>query len=364
MSNYNVRMHTMLGTSHSWAITMRGFASGFLNGGHNLYLKTTNGTDDIPLLMQKHMVEDFGAADIDFCYTLPKNFRRRFLKGSGMRAAIYNYETDIVPFKWKEIRNDIDFILPSSNFCRDIFIKNGWPEEKCVVIPLGINLNDFKDNRVCKLNTKKSFKFLNISIPHYRKNIFSLLKAYYSAFSNDDDVCLVLKTSLSSPKHKFECDVRSEIVKAQKKFRGKKLPQVEVVTKNFLSMVPLYNSCDVLVSASSAEGFGLPFLEAMAAKKIVIAPRCTGQLDFLDDENSLLVDVSKIRADSRHQYWRPSKGAETYDVSIDNLSERMLESYNNYSIIKNKFYKKMEDTASLFSWESSSKKVVSLYESI
>ena len=101
MSNYNVRMHTMLGTSHSWAITMRGFASGFLNGGHNLYLKTTNGTDDIPLLMQKHMVEDFGAADIDFCYTLPKNFRRRFLKGSGMRAAIYNYETDIVPFKWK-----------------------------------------------------------------------------------------------------------------------------------------------------------------------------------------------------------------------------------------------------------------------
>ena len=361
---YNVRMHTMLGTNHSWAITMRGFADAFLKLGHNVNLISTNGTDDIPLQMQRSTREAYDDVDIDFCYTLPRNFRSRFLRKSKAKFAIYNYETNLMPKEWKRHSSDLDFVLPSSNFCRDIFIQNGWPEDKCVVVPLGINSELFKDQRVCKLSTTKSFKFLNISIPHYRKNIAGALEAYYSAFSEEDDVCFVLKTSLARPRHKFECDIRAEIAMVQKKFRGKKLPQVEVISKNFTSLVPLYNACDVLVSASSSEGFGLPFLEAMAANKIVIAPRCTGQLDFLNDNNSVLIDCSKVQADARHQYWKPTKGAETYMVDPRSLSEKMIESYNNYSCLKGSLLKEMRNTVDLFSWESSAKKVIGLYENI
>ena len=68
------------------------------------------------------------------------------------------------------------------------------------------------------------------------------------------------------------------------------LPIIEIVTKRYESIVPLYNSCDVLVSATSSEGFGLPLLEGLAAGMLVIAPRFSGQLDFLSDKNSILYD--------------------------------------------------------------------------
>ena len=101
-------------------------------------------------------------------------------------------------------------------------------------------------------------------------------------------------------------------VQNMRKHRGKNLPQIEIIQHRYDSMVPLYNSCDCLVSASSSEGFGLPLLEALAAKMLVIAPRCTGQLDFLTDKNSLLVDVKEINAGSKYQYWRATKGAKTF----------------------------------------------------
>jgi hypothetical protein len=328
--------------------------------GHGLYLNSINGYDLYPKQWNKFKRE-CGDADIDLTYTLPRNFPHRFNRNSKLKLAIYNYETSILPQVWSDKIKHIDYALPSSRFSKEVFVNSGWPEEKCIVIPHGVNLKDFQDkSKVNNLKTRKKFKFLNVSIPHYRKNIDVLVDAYYSAFTDSDDVCLLLKVKLEKPKYKFECDVIKQILKAQKKHKGKRLPQVEVVQHKYDSMVPLYNTCHSLVSASSAEGFGLPLLEALAAGMVVIAPNCTGQLDFLNRRNSLLVDVKEIKATAKYQYWRPSPGAKTFLPEVESLAENMKNTYENHKKLKKKFKTEAKKTVEKFTWENAAKQILDI----
>jgi len=360
MGKLKIRSQAMLGTTHSWAVTVRSLLKEFRLMNHDLYLSSINDYDLFPNEWKK-FCRECGDADIDLTYTLPRNFKLRFNRNSKIKLAIYNYESSIMPKVWVDQIRHVDYVLPSSNFSKEVFVNSGWPEEKCIVVPHGINPKDFRDkSKVNNFKTKKKFKFLNVSIPHYRKNINLLVDAYYSAFTDRDDVCLVLKIKLDKPKHRFECDVVKEILKAQKKHKGRMLPQVEVIQHKYPSMIPLYNSCDCLVSASSAEGFGLPFLEGLAAGMVVIAPRCTGQLDFLNDNNSLLVDVKEIEASDKYQYWRPSPGAKTYLPHIDSLSENMIKAYENYNKIKKQFEKESKKTVKMFTWKSAAKQILDI----
>ena len=362
MGSQNIRIKSMLGTSHSWAVTMRSLAQEFIKLENNLYIDSINGYEMFPLNWHrlKRQIEN---PDIDICYTLPRNFEDRFAEKSKLKLAIYNYETSVLPSVWKDSIKHIDIALPSSQFSKKVFVDAGWPEEKCVVVPHGIRPNDFLNKRRVKnIKTKKRFKFLNVSIPHYRKNIGLVLDAYYSEFSDQDDVCLIIKTSLSKPKYKFECDVMREILKVQKRHRKIKrfLPQVEVIKKKYDSIIPLYNSCDCLVSASSSEGFGLPLLEGMAAGMLVVAPHVTGQADFLNTRNSLKVDALEVDASERYQYWRPSPGAKTFMPEIDSLRHSMRMAYEKRSDLLSEFKPEIQNTLKTFTWENAAKKILEL----
>ena len=360
MNNLRIRSESMLGTTHSWAVTVRSLLRELHSMGHELCLNSTNGYDLFPKEWKKFCKEGINA-DIDLTYTLPRNFKHRFNRNSKLKLAIYNYETSILPKVWSKSIKYIDYALPSSQFSKEVFVNGGWPEEKCIVVPHGVDLGAFKDkSKVNNLKTNKKFKFLNISIPHYRKNIDLLVDAYYRAFTDNDDVCLMLKIGLKKPKFRFECDVVKEMLKVQKRHKGKRLPQIEVIQHKYDSIVPLYNSCDCLVSASSSEGFGLPLLEGLAAGMVVIAPRCTGQLDFLNDNNSLLIDVKEIEATDRYQYWRPSPGAVTYLPDVESLAENMKNTYKNHKSIKKSFRKESEKTVKKFTWENAAKQILDM----
>ena len=349
----------MLGTTHSWAVTMRALLAEFYKLDNNIFAKSINGNSFFS--ESDNYKEDIGSADIDIAYTLPRNFKYRFKKDSSLRLGIYNYETSIMPNVWSDSINYIDYALPSSNFSKEVFVNSGWPKEKCIVIPHGIHLEDFRDNSKIQLGTNRKFKFLNVSIPHYRKNIGLLLDAYYSAFTNKDDVCLVLKTSLAKPKNYFEADLKKEILKVQKKHskRGD-LPQVEIIQKKFDSIIPLYNSCDCLVSATSAEGFGLPLLEGLAAGMLVVAPGVSGHTDFLSKENSILYSYKEILAPKEYQYWRPSPGATTFMPDKNSLSESMILAYKNHKHLLKKFSKETTNTINKFTWENAAKRILEI----
>ncbi len=59
-------------------------------------------------------------------------------------------------------------------------------------------------------------------------------------------------------------------------------------------MPRLYAACDAYVSPSRGEGWGRPYLEAMAMGLPTIGSRWSGNLAFMHDRNSWLVDGSVV----------------------------------------------------------------------
>jgi glycosyltransferase involved in cell wall biosynthesis len=355
----------MLGTHHSWAITMRNLLTQFQEKGHKIYIKSANGNDFIPPNLMSRLDRDIAVPDIDISYTLPRNFKQRMAPKAKLKLGIYNYESSAFPKMWLQTINDVDYLLPSSNFSRDIFIEGGWPADRCIVIPNGINLTSeekYNSTKPYGLKSKKKFKFLNVSIPHYRKNIDMVVESYYKTFSGKDDVCLVLKTSLDKPKNPFEINLAEKINELVAKYKDKEggLPEVEIVTAKLDDMLPLYKACQVLVSATSSEGFGIPLLEALDARLLVIAPRCTGQLDFLNDENALLVESREITADVRYQYWIETPGAKTFLPKQELLCHSMIIAHRYYEKLLERHRAESLRVCQDFTWERAAHKILEI----
>jgi glycosyltransferase involved in cell wall biosynthesis len=361
----DIRTNTMFGTSHSWAVTMRSLFSEFIKENHRPFIMSINGYKGVNPKWKFAFDQDTKYPDLDICYTAPLNFKTRFQKKAKIKAAIYNYETKPFPKEWFGCWDDLDFILPSSQWSKEVFLEAGCPDEKLKVIPHGIDILS-KTKTKFKLNSDKSFKFLAVCIPHKRKNIDILIDAYYSSFTSNDDICLVIKTELKDKvSQRFEVNVIEEIKKMQVKHlaRGhtsKSLPQVEIVSSFIDNMWELYNSVDAIVSATSSEGFGIPFLEGLAAEKIVIAPACTGQLDFLNNKNSLLVECREIVATPAYQYWYVSDNAKTFVPKFDDLVENMIYAYKNNVKCKTELLPEMARTAKLYSWKAAADGILKL----
>src|SRR4029077_5641188 len=75
---------------------------------------------------------------------------------------------------------------------------------------------------------------------------------------------------------------------------------------------------DAFVLPTRGEAWGRPFMEAMLMERPVIATRSGGHLDFLNDENSYLVDCRSTEvpvlaqrgypAGGSHRWAEPSRG--------------------------------------------------------
>lgn len=371
----DIRTFSWLRPNLSWAFVIYNLINAFDKLGHNTYALSTNGMDekyfDVANKASKSIagLEPFNRGDknifLDFCYTVPNNYSKRFLPNSINKAIIYNYETNIMPDKWKGQYDYVDFHFPSSNFCAEVFYRNGVPENKIFVVPHGVDRNRFNSSvPPIKLKTKKSFKFLSVTAPHYRKNIDILLNAYCQAFTNKDDVCLVLKTKVF--KHSdgifdeqknpggrkgYEL-VLGDLFKPLVKKYGKNMPEIEIIGGHVDNPASIYNACNVHVSATGSEGYGMIFTEAMSCGLYNIAGRYSGHLDFLNDNNSLLVDTKLRKAKNVEQYWGYSpKAVISYPIQ-SHLSQMMAKAYKEHSSLLDKFSPKMESVVNEHSWEN------------
>lgn len=66
---------------------------------------------------------------------------------------------------------------------------------------------------------------------------------------------------------------------------------------SFQKLPDLYKTANALVSASHGEGWGLPLMEGMAMGLPVIAVNWGGNVDFMKDDNSLLVAVEEMTSE-------------------------------------------------------------------
>lgn len=114
-----------------------------------------------------------------------------------------------------------------------------------------------------------------------RKNPLGLVRAFRRAFSPDEPVTLVLKCAHPEAAPEEVRALRREAGSAGVRLLEDVLPRPE--------MNALLASADCYVSLHRSEGFGLTLAEAMCLGLPVIATGWSGNTDFMDGANSMLV---------------------------------------------------------------------------
>lgn len=204
--------------------------------------------------------------------------------------------------------------------------------------------------------TNKSFVFLHVSSFFPRKGPDALLEAYGRAFTELDDVCLVIKT-FPNPHNRIHEQL------ADVRLKYKNYPDVVIIEDDLSDsdLKALYQRCDVLVAPSCAEGFGLPLAEAMLSGLPVITTGWSGQLDFCSSDCAWLVDFTYEQADT-HFRLLPSAWAA---VNLDDLAAAMKSAFATEPAARRRMaelgrQRLLKD----FTWESVAKRLISFNDAL
>lgn len=363
-----------LNKNHSWAMVGRGLATSYIEQGHNVHLFSTDGGDSIPENLKNNLIgytdnnlnkisgrlpdKDY---DMQISYTAMKNFPIYLSHGNNNRFGIWCYEwqgINILPTGFAKNYQRCDQLIAPSNFAKEVFLQSKIPENRITVIPHGVDESYIASNSKLQLSNKK-FKILaNIAQNHIRKNIPGLLEAYGKAFDKNDDVCLILKGKPKGISNQFDVDVNLII----KKFKEKYKNHAElIIYPNYLDdMSVLYRSIDAVFTMSHSECFYMPATEALVSGKLNICPRYGGQLDFLNDNNSLLIDGKVGRADPKSMYWESKNNAEWFIPSIDNAVEKLLYARDNFERLNSELEKNRQELYKSYSWDAVTQRFLEL----
>ncbi|MGH9352806.1 MAG: glycosyltransferase, partial [Terriglobia bacterium] len=203
------------------------------------------------------------------------------------------FETDRIPLGFLERCNAIDEVWLPSRFNMETFAASGVDERKLRLVPPGVDIELFRpDLNPLPIPQKRGFNFLSIFDWQMRKGYDALLRAYLREFKPDDDVALILKVSQMNDTAR---DLEAEInffIEREAGVPLQKTPPI-ILIKQFIpqaEMAALYAAADCFVLPTRGEGYGRPYLEALACQLPVIATNWSGQMDFLNAGNSYLIE--------------------------------------------------------------------------
>lgn len=371
-----VLMRQFLGKNHSWCVVGWGIATALLKQGHEVQLFSTDGIKHLPDSLKPHLIgftEEnqpvvFGRLpdndyDCQISYTALKNFPLLLGHGNKNRFGIWCYEwfgNNVLPTGFAKHYKSCDWLCSPSTFVRDeIFIKSGIPESAIKVIPHGIDVDQYSLNTTIPLSTKKSFKLLaNVAQNHIRKNIPGLLEAYGKAFTDKDDVCLILKGKEKPVVAQFEVSLNDCLNKFRQKYP--KHAEVKVYSEFLPDISALYRSVDAIYTMSYGEGFYFPGLEGLAAGKLSIAPDHGGHIDFLNDQNALLVKSVPERANPKSMYWEPKPNAMWYKPDIDDAVDKLRYAHRNSARLNQAVESQRADIFQRYNWTTITSQILEL----
>ncbi|MBW2429336.1 MAG: glycosyltransferase, partial [Deltaproteobacteria bacterium] len=233
-----------------------------------------------------------GVVDFHVRHQWPPNFTP---PPEGHWIIIQPWEFGALPKGWVEPMETLaDELWVPSNHVRDVYINSGITPDKVFVVPNGVNYDQFHPQTPkFKLATTKRFKFLFVGGTIMRKGIDILLDVFTAAFSNKDDVSLVIKDMGGESFYRGQN--ASQMIEDIKKNPAS--PEILYLTGTlrYEEIAGLYTACDCLVHPYRGEGFGLPVAEAMACGLPVIVTKGGACDDFCSEKNAYLID-STVRS--------------------------------------------------------------------
>jgi len=198
------------------------------------------------------------------------------------------WETDRIPEGAAEKCNQMECIITGSEFSKQAFI-NGGVAAPVYVIPHIVVPKTLPENKEIESITKNKLVFLSVFEWHKGKGYDVLLKGFIEAFQNDPNVILILKVnSFVNP-----TQLKDTVISYIKEIKGdreypKIFPICHPIKQNLL--MSLYRYAGVVISTSRREGFSLTVAQALVNSRLVIAPNMGGHMEFLNEENAVLIN--------------------------------------------------------------------------
>lgn len=300
-------------------------------------------TEDTQALLERHWIEerDFywklkkRTVAIAICHSEPGAWEPAHYRTSRCPpdGALYKvgrtmFETDRVPKGWPDRMNRMDEIWVPTEFQRKVFVDGGVKPDAVQVVPEVVDVHFFDPEKVepYELDVKDSTTvYLSIFKWEERKAWRVLLKAYFQAFTSEDDVVLVLLTngyhSTSSKAKDFMGIVEEFALDAVNK-PLRELPRVHVLPPHIPQedMPALYKAADAFVLPSRGEGWGRPHVEAMAMERPVIATFWSGTTEYMTEENSYPLRIDGLVEITEGAF----RGHKWADPSVDHLTELLV----------------------------------------
>ena len=175
--------------------------------------------------------------------------------------ALPAHEWSEYPKNWIQLLNQFDEVWTTTDHVLDL-LKRGGLNVPVFKLPPALDSEDITEKKNWGISDKPRFFF--VGEPHFRKGHHLLIQGFIKAFPQAGSALLTIKTS---PSCNWDSP-REDIILIKEKWSRDKL-------------LKEYSNHDCFVSASLAEGLGLPIAEAIMAK----LPICT---NFWGGHKSLL----------------------------------------------------------------------------
>lgn len=239
--------------------------------------------------------------------------------------AYWAWEFNKLPEEFIDLLSLFDEIWVPSSFCQNVFASYSF--KPVLKIPHLIEVINIEESKP-KLELQNKFVFLSIfdslSTPE-RKNTDGLIECFLDTFSNNPNIVLVLKT-INLEKNKR---LHKELIEKTKNHNS-----IVLINENYTKkeLIQLIDSCHSYVSLHRAEGFGLTLAEAMLRKKIVIGTGYSGNLEFMNNQNSFLIHYQLMTKDKDSGFIK--QGYEYAEPDIENSKKVLKFVYDNYENIE------------------------------
>lgn len=245
-------------------------------------------------------------------------FGRDFMAQADYVIGFWAWELERFPVEWEDAIAAVHEIWVPSKFTASALRK--MTSKPVFSMPLTVEAGEVSPYDLSRRGiSNDSFKFLftfDLSSFSARKNPWAAVEAFQTAFpehSTTNSVSLILKTIGEARDDDFrrlesiaEADARICVIH-------------ETLDKGCFN--GLLNSCDAYISLHRSEGFGRGMAEAMYFGKPVIATAYSGNMDFMNDDNSWLVDyVLTPISDGEYLY---GAGVEWAEPNVIHAAELM-----------------------------------------
>tara|TARA_Y100000114_G_C11759892_1_gene328955 strand:- start:2528 stop:3871 length:1344 start_codon:yes stop_codon:yes gene_type:complete len=303
--------------------------------------------------------------DIHFQVSIPNEFTPIGKYNIGITAGI---ENTLPKPEWIEGLNRMDLNIAVSNFVKKTFDSvvydridektNQKAGEVRVQKPMEVlfegadtsiykKTNEFSQDLVNEMN-KIEEKFCFLYTGHWlqgdlgqdRKDTGMLVRVFLETFKNKKNPpALILKTSGASFSVIDRNTILQKVDDLKKVMKGK-LPSIYVLHGDLLDeeMNELYNHPKVKahITFTHGEGFGRPLLEASLSEKPIIAPNWSGQVDFLNKTNAVLLPgvLTDVHSSAIPKEML-QEGSKWFTVNYQYASKIMLDVFKNNRKYKN-----------------------------